>query len=263
MTRPRTELEHVDLYDLSGEKAAAEALLRETAFKEQQIQEKAQQTKEFFAEQDRKQQEAFLEMQKQSDLQLAERAQKEFWDAKQSQEMQAAMEKELRSLHEAAQQEHQLSRADFTQGICRDDAAAVANAQIEERVGAYQERLADMGTNEIDESATVEKYKTKLEADAASEIDNRAAELHQQHFPEYQEIAANKPGLAPGEIPSTGFGPFEAGPQGGYGLEELVNKKGDFGPWEATAGPTPDKPFMRDMMDPRGDGTDAPEGWFK
>jgi hypothetical protein len=262
MTRPHTQDEHTDLYDLSGEKAAAEALRREDAFKEQQIQEKAQQTKEFFAEQDRKQQEAFQELQRQKEAQLAEQAQKEFWDAKQAQETQAAMEKELQSLNQAAQQEQQQWRADFTQGVCRDDATAAVNAQIEARVGAYQERLSDLGTNAVDASATVETYKVKLENEATAEIDNRTAELHQQHFPEYQGIA-NKPGLAPGEIPSSGFGPFEAGPQGGYGLEELVNKKGDFGPWEATAGPTPDKPFMRPMMDPRGDGTDAPEGWFK
>ena len=263
MTRPHTEREHQDLYDLSGEKAAAEALRREDAFKEQQIQEKAQQTKEFFAEQDRKQQETFQEMQKQADFQLQEKAQKEFWETKQAEETKAAMDKELQGLHESAQQEHQQWRAEFTQGICRDDAAAAVNAQIEARVGAYQERLNDLGTNAVDASATIEKYKGKLEGESSAEIDNRTAELHQQHFPEYQGIATNKPGLAPGEIPSTGFGPFEAGPQGGYGLEELVNKKGDSGPWEVTSGPTPDKPFMRDMMDPRGDGTDAPPGWFK
>jgi hypothetical protein len=249
--------------DLSGEKAAAEALKREDAFKEQQLQEKAQQTKEFFAEQDKKQQESFQETQRQAEAQLAEKSQKEFWEAKQAQETQAAMDNELRGLNEAAKQEHQQFRAEFTQGICRDDAAAVVNGQIEERVGAYQERLSDLGSNAVDAAATLDSYKVKLESEASAEIESRTAELHQEHFPEYQGIAQNKPGLAPGEIPSSGFGPFEGGPQGGYGLEELVNKKGDSGPWEATAGPTPDKPFMRPMMDPRGDGTDAPEGWFK
>jgi hypothetical protein len=276
----RAQLDQTDLYDLSGEKAAAEALKREDAFKEQQIQEKAQQTKEFFAEQDRKQQESLQEMQKQADAQLAEKSQKEFWDAKQAQETQASMDKELNGLHEAAQQEHQQWRADFTQGICRDDAAALVNNQIEDRVGAYQDRLTDMGSNGVDAAATVEKYKVKLESESSAEIASRTAELHQEHFPEYQGIAPAKPdgpaptgpdaptppkpdGPLPGEIPSSGFGPFEGGPQGGYGLEGLVNKKGDSGPWEATAGPTPDKPFMRPMMDPRGDGTDAPPGWFK
>jgi len=262
----RAQLDETDLYDLSGEKAAAEALQREDAFKEQQIQEKAQQTKEFFAEQDRKQQESFQEMQKQADAQLAEKSQKEFWDAKQAQETQAAMDKELNGLHEAARAEHQQWRAGFTQGVCHDDASALVNNQIEGRVEAYQDRLTDMGSNAVDAAANVEKYKVKLEDESSAEIASRAEELHKEHFPEYQGIAPAPPkpdGPLPGEIPSSGFGPFEAGPQGGYGLEDLVNKKGDFGPWEATAGPTPDKPFMRPMMDPRGDGTDAPEGWFK
>jgi hypothetical protein len=260
----RQQLDQVDLYDLSGEKAAAEALRRDDEFKQQQIDVKAEQTKEFFAEQDRKQQESLQEMQAQAAQRLEETRQKEFWDEKQSQEMRTGMESELRSLHEGARQEHLQWRADFTKGICRDDVAAVVNNQIEDRVGAYKDRLDDIGTNAVDAAETVEKYKVKLEDESKGQIEQQTAELHQEHFPEYQNIEPPTPdGPRLGEIPMKGFGPFEAGPQGGYGLEGLVNKDADFGPWEQASAPKPDKPFMRGEYDPRGDGTDAPEGWFK
>ena len=260
----RQELGQADLYDLSGEKAAAEAMRRDDEFKQQQIEAKAEQTKEFFAEQDRQQQETLKEVQAQTEQRLEETRQKEFWDAKQSQEMQAGMEAELRSLHEAARQEHTQFRAGFSEGVCRDDATAVINNQIEDRVGAYKERLDDIGTNPVDAAQTVDKYKVKLEGESAEQIEQRTSELHQEHFPEYQGVAKpaqDKPAL--GEIEQKGFGPFEAGSQGGYGLESLVNKNADGGPWEQVSAPEPDKPFMRGMYDPRGDGTTAPEGWMK
>jgi hypothetical protein len=159
----RQELGQADLYDLSGEKAAAEAMRRDDEFKQQQIEAKAEQTKQFFAEQDRKQDETLKEVQAQTEQRLEETRQKEFWDAKQSQEMQAGMEAELRSLHEAARQEHTQFRAGFSEGVCRDDATAVINNQIEDRVGAYKERLDDIGTNPVDAAQTVDKYKVKLD----------------------------------------------------------------------------------------------------
>lgn len=260
----RNELDQVDLYDLSGEKAAAEALRRDDEFKQQQIDAKAEQTKEFFAEQDRKQQETVQAVQAQAEQRLEEARQKEFWDTKQADEMQAGMQSELRSLHEAARQEQLQWRAGFTEGVCRDDATATINNQIEDRVGAYRERLDDIGANPGDAAATAEQYKVKLQEESAGQIEQRTAELHQEHFPEYQGIKPAGPtGPGLGEIQMKGFGPFEAGPQGGYGLEGLVNKNADGGPWEQVTAPAPDKPFMRAEYDPRGDGTDAPEDWFK
>jgi hypothetical protein len=139
----RQQLQQSDAYDLSGEKAAAEALKRDEAFKQQSIEQKAQETKDFFAEQDRKQQETHQDIQKQAGQQLQEQQEKEFWDQKKSQEMQAGMDKELESLHQGAKQEHQEWRSDFTEGVCRDDVAALYNKDITERVGQYKQRLDD------------------------------------------------------------------------------------------------------------------------
>jgi hypothetical protein len=181
----RQQLGQVDLYDLSGEKAAAEALKHEDAFKQQQIGQKAEQTKNFFAEQDRKQQESFQEMQKQADQQLQQQRDKEFWDQKQMTEMQAGMNKELLGLHEAARQAHQEWRTDFSQGICREDAAALYNKDIDSRVGAYKQRLDDIGSNPVDAAETAAKYKVKLQDEVAPQIEQKTAEMHQEHFPEY------------------------------------------------------------------------------
>jgi len=193
----RQQLQQSDIYDLSGEKAAAEALKRDNAFKEQQLAEKAQQTKEFFADQDRKQQETLQDVQKQADQQLQEKSQKEFWDQKQQTEMQAGMQKELLGLHEAARQEHQEWRNDFTQGICRDDVAALYNKDITDRVGAYKERLDDIGKNPVDSVQTIEKYKVKLQDEAAPQIEQKTGELHQEHFPEYSSAGNHIDGHGP------------------------------------------------------------------
>ena len=194
----RSQLDQVDLYDLSGEKAAAQALQREDAFKQQQIDEKAQQTKEFFAEQDRKQQETLHEVQKQADLQVQERSQKEFWDQKQSQEMQAGMDKELRGLHEAARQEHQKWRDDFTQGVCREDVTKQINKQIDDRTMAYHDRLNDIGTNPIDATETVSRYRVQLGNGAQGQIDQQTAALHKEHFSEQQPSGPGHPSDPPG-----------------------------------------------------------------
>jgi hypothetical protein len=201
----RQQLNQADLYDLSGEKAAAEALKRDDAFKQQQIEEKAQQTKDFFAQQDQKQQETYQEIQKQADQQLQEKAQKEFWDQKQQTEMQAGMDKEMQSLHQAALQEHQEWRNDFTQGICRDDVAALYNKNIADRTEAYKARLDDLGTNATVASETIAKYQVKLQDEVAPEIEQKATELHQEHFPE-----SDKPAWTPETM---NHGPDSHGPE--------------------------------------------------
>lgn len=201
----RQQLNQADIYDLSGEKAAAEALKRDDAFKQQQMEEKAQQTKDFFAQQDQKQQETYQEIQKQADQQLQEKAQKEFWDQKQQTEMQAGMDKEMQSLHQAALQEHQEWRNDFTQGICRDDVAALYNKDIADRTEAYKARLDDLGTNSTVASETIAKYQVKLQDEVAPEIEQKADQLHQEHFPE-----SDKPAWTPETM---NHGPDSHGPE--------------------------------------------------
>jgi hypothetical protein len=181
----RQQLHQSDIYDLSGEKAAAEVMKRDDAFKGQQLAEKAQQTKDFFAGQDRKQQQTYQEIQADAGQQLKQQQEKEFWEQKTSQEMQAGMEKELQGLHEAAKQAHQEWRAGFTEGICREDAAAQFNKDIADRVGAYKARLDDMGTNPVDAESKTAQYQVKLDSEAAPQIDQKATELQREHFPEY------------------------------------------------------------------------------
>jgi hypothetical protein len=204
----RQQLQQADLYDLSGEKAAAEALKRDDAFKQQQIDQKAEQTKEFFAGQDQKQQQILQDTQKQADLQLHEQQEKEFWDVKKSQEMQVGMNKELLGLHEAARQAHQEWRNDFTQGVCRDDVAALYDKDITDRVGQYKARLDDIGTNPVDKVETIEKYKVKLTDEVAPQVEQKTAELHQEHFPEFQSGQGPNPSGpgGPGEPASSPSG---------------------------------------------------------
>ncbi len=241
----RQQLQQSDVYDLSGEKAAAEALKRDEAFKQQSIEQKAQETKDFFAEQDRKQQETYQDIQKQAGQQLQEQQEKEFWDQKKSQEMQAGMDKELESLHQAAKQEHQEWRSDFTQGVCRDDVAALYNKDITERVGQYKERLDDLGTNPVDAVQTIDKYKVKLQDEAAPQIEQKTAELHQEQFPEYQDVAQKGPS-GPVEGPSKGFGPFEGTKPGDF-WPGPQSKPGDFWPGGGDKYPLPNEEFFKPL----------------
>jgi hypothetical protein len=234
----RQQLQQADLYDLSGEKAAAEALKRDDAFKQQQIDQKAEQTKEFFAQQDQKQQQTLQEVKQQADQQQHEQQEKEFWDQKKSMEMQAGMNKELLGLHEAARQTHQEWRNDFTQGICRDDVAALYNKDITDRVGQYKARLDDMGTNPVDAVQTIDKYKVKLTNEVAPQVDQKTAELHQEHFPEFRG--------GPEQSPNKGFGPFE-GTKPGEFWPGPQSKPGDFWPGGGDKYPLPNDDFFKPL----------------
>src|SRR5579871_1715627 len=48
------------------------------------------------------------------------------------------------------------------------------------------------------------------------------------------------------------FGPWENGPKGGYAINELINEKGDFGPWEARPGEPKKEEFLKDIDKPTG-----------
>jgi hypothetical protein len=246
--KPKTEeelrelLRKVDRYDLSGEKAGAEALKKEEAFKQQAIEKKAEETKAFFREQDAKQMEALKELHQQATMQLQEQAQKEFWEQKQQQETQAGMEKELKSLHEAAAQAHQQFRAGFTQGICRDDVAAIYDKDIQTSADAYKTRLDDLGTNKVDAEAKIQKYTEQLQDDAAPKIEAQTAALHEQLFPEYKGVAIAKPG-APEVNPNPGFGPFEGAKPGDF-VPGGEAPRGTFWPGEVGA-PNANQPFFR------------------
>jgi hypothetical protein len=288
----RQQLRQADLYDLSGEKAAAEALQRDDAFQQQQIDQKAEQTKEFFASQDQKQNQTLQEVKQQADQQLHDQQEKQFWDQKKSTEMQAGMNKELLGLHEAARQAHQEWRNDFTEGVCRDDVAALYNKDITDRVGQYKARLDDIGSNPVDKVQTIEKYKVKLTDEAAPQVEEKTAELHQEHFPEFhggQGGGPTGPGghppdnpeefwpggkAKPGESWPGGLAkPGESWPQGAE--EEHVEEKKEpfFKDIDNTKGPnwldgppkdTTDDTFFSnpDRMRTR-TGQDIPEGWMK
>jgi hypothetical protein len=250
----RQQLQQADLYDLSGEKAAAEALKRDDAFKQQQIDQKAEQTKEFFAQQDQKQQQTLQDVRQQAGQQLHEQQEKEFWDQKKSMEMQAGMNKELLGLHEAARQAHQEWRNDFTQGVCRDDVAALYNKDITDRVGQYKARLDDIGTNPVDKVQTIEKYKVKLTDEVAPQVEQETAEVHKEHFPEFQG------GNAPGH----------GGPgHGGHGHppddDDDEPEEGEEPEEEEMKPPGENKePFFKNIDEMRTEsGQDIPEGWMK
>lgn len=237
----RDQLQQVDLYDLSGEKAAAEALKREDAFKAQDLARKAEQTKDFFAEQDRQHEATLNQARADAARELDAKRQQEFWNDKHATEMQAGMEKELAALSAAAKQAHGEWRGDFTKGICREDAAEAINAQIDGKVGMYKERMNDLKTNAFDAAEKADAYKEKLGAEAAPVIEQKTEQLHQEHFPEFR-LAAQQPEMAP-PAPAPTPPPPEptpAAPSGpGSGGGDGSPFAGNPGPPAPTQAPTP------------------------
>jgi len=139
--KAQEELDRIDEFDLTGEKRAAEALEREDALKQESIEAKADQDKEFFAEQDEKQKEFFKEQDAESERQLQEDQTQEFWDGKKAEEVEANLDKEVQAIDaEAAQAQER--------GTLDENTAAELNNELNDAVGEHESELEEIAAPE-------------------------------------------------------------------------------------------------------------------